>query len=382
MKFFAWTLSLAVCLGATTAWAQDAPDAPPVPNKAEEGQSLTLGNNAPPLAIGEWLRGDEVTKFEPGQVYVVEFWATWCPPCRASMPHLSELQAEYGKKVIFIGVSDEDKETVTGFFGQESPVAGEDEAAKTWDEVINYTIALDAADGTGKAYMQASGQSGIPTAFIVGKDGKIEWIGHPMQIDEPIAAVVAGTWDREAAIKAMEEEKRAEEAARAAMREIQQAVQAKDFDTAVKVVDNLIKEFPDNENFPMIRLQIVAMSGDSAALGTAIEQQAQKSWDDAEALNGLVWMFVGRGKTEGLPIDSLKKIAEHAAEITEYKDGSVLDTLARVYYQAGDLDKAIEWQEKAVANGGEMAEQLQESLDSYKKEKAAGNEEPAADEAA
>ena len=47
--------------------------------------------------------------------------------------------------------------------------------------------------------MRAAGQSGIPTAFIVGKTGQVEWIGHPMTMDEPLAQVVAGDWDRAAA---------------------------------------------------------------------------------------------------------------------------------------------------------------------------------------
>ncbi len=363
-------------LTAIVAVAQESPEAPPVPSKPAEGETLTLGNDAPELQIAEWLKGEKVAGFAAGKVYVVEFWATWCPPCRASMPHLSELQAEYGEKVTIIGISNEDNETVTGFFAQDAPsetnAEGADEAeasdedeAKTWEEAIGYTIALDDHDGTGKAYMQAAGQSGIPTAFIVGKQGKIEWIGHPMSIDEPLSAVVAGTWDREAALKAMEEEKRAELAQRAAMGEIQAAVAAKDFATAVKIVDSLVEEFPNDEALPMMRLQVIRMSGDTELLGQAIEKQAQTMWDDSESLNALVWMFVGRERSEGLPIDVLEKTAKRACELTEYKDGSLIDTFARVYYQAGDLDKAIEWQQKAVAAGGEMSAEFEKSLKAY-----------------
>ncbi len=46
--------------------------------------------------------------------------------------------------------------------------------------------------------MTASGQNGIPTCFIVGKSGQIEWIGHPMSMDEPLTSVVEDKWDREA----------------------------------------------------------------------------------------------------------------------------------------------------------------------------------------
>ena len=46
-----------------------------------------------------------------------------------------------------------------------------------------------------KNWMTAAGQEGIPTAFIVNKEGKIAWIGHPMEMDKPLEKIVAGTWD-------------------------------------------------------------------------------------------------------------------------------------------------------------------------------------------
>jgi thiol-disulfide isomerase/thioredoxin len=65
-----------------------------------------LGDAAPILRASKWLQGEEVKSFEPGNVYVVEFWATWCGPCVMIMPHLAELQAEYRDKgVTIIGYS-------------------------------------------------------------------------------------------------------------------------------------------------------------------------------------------------------------------------------------------------------------------------------------
>ena len=59
-------------------------------------------------------------------------------------------------------------------------------------------LAIDSDDATAEAYMRAAGQSGIPTAFIVGRDAAVEWIGHPARIDEPLSQIVDGSWDREA----------------------------------------------------------------------------------------------------------------------------------------------------------------------------------------
>src|SRR5271154_4876234 len=66
---------------------------------------LMVGDPAPALSVDKWLKGEPVPAFAQGHVYVVEFWATWCGPCRRAMPHLSELQHRYRNDVTLIGVS-------------------------------------------------------------------------------------------------------------------------------------------------------------------------------------------------------------------------------------------------------------------------------------
>ena len=66
--------------------------------------SLNIGDPAPPLRVKEWLKGMPLREYERGKVYVLEFWATWCVPCRAAMPHLSELARKYRDEVTVIGI--------------------------------------------------------------------------------------------------------------------------------------------------------------------------------------------------------------------------------------------------------------------------------------
>src|SRR6188474_2613487 len=71
-----------------------------------------IGDPAAALSVGEWIKGQPVdlAAVKGEKIVVVEFWATWCGPCRTSIPHLTELQQKFADRdVIFVGISDEDQ---------------------------------------------------------------------------------------------------------------------------------------------------------------------------------------------------------------------------------------------------------------------------------
>jgi thiol-disulfide isomerase/thioredoxin len=195
------------------------------------GEALTIGSPAPAIAIEHWFHDKApVASFEEGRIYVIEFWATWCGPCIASMPHLAEVQKKHADDLTVISVSDEDPETIEKFLDRERE-------GTTFREITShYTLTSD-PDGSVKGdYMRAAGEGGIPTAFIVGKTGVIEWIGHPMRLDEPIEKIIAGTWDREAYAAERAEEK----LVRGQMAKISKLMQKNKFDEAIAQLDELI----------------------------------------------------------------------------------------------------------------------------------------------
>jgi peroxiredoxin len=101
-----------------------------------------------------------------GKPMLLEFWATWCPPCRKSIPHLNEIYAKFKDRgLAVVGVTDE-SEMVIRKFEKEVP--------------MDYPVATD----TGGRLGEKLGVSSIPTAFLVDKDGKITWQGHPMNLPE------------------------------------------------------------------------------------------------------------------------------------------------------------------------------------------------------
>jgi len=148
------SLTLVGCLETTDDTAAGTPAPPPaMPAPAPEINAVKWYNTSAPLTLAG-LRGN---------VVVVEFWATWCPPCRASIPHLIELNQRFKDKgVVIIGLTDEDDAAAkVGAFVREMK--------------MNYPV------GTGSTSGEAYGVQGIPTACVIARDGTIAWQGHPMK---------------------------------------------------------------------------------------------------------------------------------------------------------------------------------------------------------
>ena len=161
----------------------------PGPNLGRTGAGgLAVGDKAPAVQIKQLVHGPPLDAETASEVQVIEFWATWCGPCLSGMPHLSELQETYGDKVTIVGITSEDLSKVETFLASS---AGD---GRTWAEVVKSRMAIDDNGAIAAAYMRAAGINSIPTAFIVGKDGVLQWIGHPASMDEPLKAVVEGTW--------------------------------------------------------------------------------------------------------------------------------------------------------------------------------------------
>jgi thiol-disulfide isomerase/thioredoxin len=114
---------------------------------------------APPIQIDQWITSPPPDL--KNRVYVLEFWATWCPPCVQSIPHTIELADKYKDKAVsFIALSvDSSSEPVKKMVK---------------DKSITYYVGMD--NGLSEKYSVR----GIPSAFIIGRSGQIVWQGHPM----------------------------------------------------------------------------------------------------------------------------------------------------------------------------------------------------------
>jgi thiol-disulfide isomerase/thioredoxin len=139
-----------------------------------------IGDPAAPLDGLSFVKGGPV-KIEPGKIYVVEFWATWCPDCRESIPHMTAVAAKYKDKgVVVVGVSKEDADVVKPFVEEQG-------------DKIGFSVALDPQKKVNDLYMKAFAQRAIPNAFLVDSAGKIVWQGDPEEgLEAAIDQALAG----------------------------------------------------------------------------------------------------------------------------------------------------------------------------------------------
>lgn len=207
---------------------------------------LKIGDAAPKLKVDRWLKGTPVPRFEKGKVYVIEFWATWCGPCKVAMPHLSSLSKKYAGKATFVGVNIwEDQHANPG----ENLDAKVNRFVKGIGDAMAYNVCVGSKDGyMTKNWMEAASQGGIPATFVVDQDSKIAWIGHPYYLEEPLSKIIERKFDAKAFAaefaKQQEEAKARQKIYEKYMAPIKEAMAAKKYAEAVAAADKAIAEDP------------------------------------------------------------------------------------------------------------------------------------------
>ena len=176
---------IALCFGFGVAADPSKPPAVPSP----------IGKPAPEIRIEEWVKGAPLDHFEKGRIYVVDFWATWCGPCRAAIPHLTRLAKKHPGEIEVIGISiSETQETPEDreYIGRVRTFV------RKMGEQMEYRVAVDRPDRFMHAtWFKPAGTGGIPTAYIIDRDGRVAWvgIGSPDDVERIVEQVRSGTFD-------------------------------------------------------------------------------------------------------------------------------------------------------------------------------------------
>lgn len=115
-----------------------------------------LNEKAPKLVVEEWLSEKPDTK---GKFVLVDFWATWCGPCRSAIPHLNQFQQKFADELVVVGISDEPVEKIESL---QNPL-------------IKYYSARDSR----KIMYNKLEVKGIPHCILISPAGKVIWEGFP-----------------------------------------------------------------------------------------------------------------------------------------------------------------------------------------------------------
>ena len=339
------TLALSLLVGSAALATTAGPDHDHAPKAAADTQptptfedlvgkidipELFIGSKAPALAINKFLNGEPVEGFEDGQVYVVEFWATWCSPCVKAFPHLSELQEKYGDDLRIIGVNiwerttgqDERNELIESFVADQG-------------DRMSYTVAIEEGNAMAETWMKPANQNGIPAAFIVDTTGHIAWIGHPGGMDQPLEEIIEGNFDPATAAQ----DARNGVMVSAGMNKFMRILRSgKDLGDARQIANYLIDDYANKQ---------------------------------PATLNAIAWMLL-TAEAPKIGIEDFKvahRAIAVACEQTGWEDWSLLDTYALAAYKIGQTDEAIKWQRKAIeltpATETKALKELKERLAEY-----------------
>ncbi|MET4043850.1 thiol-disulfide isomerase/thioredoxin [Bradyrhizobium sp. RT6a] len=338
-------------------------------NQVGAANVLSVGSRAPLIKVEDWLRGHPVTKFEPGKVYIVEFWATWSGTCIASMTNFVILQDKYRNN----GVE------VVGIAAHEQASTA-DEARASLDAWLtksvpnlNYAIAFDYAGEMSELWMDQSLSVGIPTSYVVDRDGRLAFVGHPTQLDNVLPKVLNDSWAVSDEAKALDAERI--NTGRRRKRELSQkralvepifarldsAMKSKSWAAALSAVEEALALMPDEVTFRGLHAELLLHNIRDMGAGLPVLRQLVR---DAIDKKSVVWMsvairqLVDRAKDySGFPDAERfamgKDLSEHilAANPPQGSEGAKFlsyGAVAQYYYETGKRDRAIELVELAL----------------------------------
>ena len=345
---------LAAFLCAAPAPAQPAkPATQPAAPAATARKVLRPGDPAPAFKVANWIKGEEIKTLDKGKVYLIDFWATYAGTCKITIPHLTEIAKKHKDSLTVVGVAI--WEETKGKDGPIDPVPGIETFIKDLGEGAGYRIAYGGPQGEMEVtWMRAAERPGVPTTFLIDKEGRIAWIGPPLQVNEPLAKLLAGNLDPEAQrAEAKKQEERLKK-----LKELQDhAINASQGGRAKELLDVAREAVAvDPKPFQSIpgecfRRVLVNMKEPDLAYAYAKEFLEGPGTRHGMALdlNTMAWVTLDDPGVKNRDLDLAMRLAQKAAELSEFKDPAIVDTLARAYWEKGDAAKALELAEQAAA---------------------------------
>ena len=296
---------------------------------------LKVGDAAPSFAPADWVKGEAVSfpRDLGKNIYMVEFWATWCGPCKMSIPLLTELQHQYAADLKIVSFTAPDPNNTLPIVRRFVERQGAQ---------MDYTVAFDKTGKTHDAYMQAAGAMGIPHAFLVGRDGKIAWQGSPLvpELTFVLKRMVDGTFDTKVHAQV-----------KAKLDMLSLPLQMGDWPKAIEGFQGILRLDPLNRlALGWIAKIHVEELKDKDRLRAVLAIYAKDNGDNPQALAIVAETLFQIAELSDRMPDLVLKLAQDAYELSaQGPRADISSTYARALYQVGALDRAIEIQREALS---------------------------------
>jgi peroxiredoxin len=292
----------------------------------EDKDKVEVGSKAPALAPKKVVQGEMPDLNTEKGCVIVEFWATWCGPCNRAIPHMNRLYKELKDRGLqVIAVSDEKEKTVTDFL-------------KKKDQGMTYPVASDEDGETDEKWLRASGQAGIPCAFIVGRGGKVLWIGNPLsdQFEPTVRKALTGRFDPDG-----------RESMEPAIKAARKCAEVRNWSEAYKHygdaidMDAALALDVTQERF---KATLLKQKDPKAAYAWLTETAKKKYGGDPEAVVELVTMVVKDPEVQPRDLDAAAAMAEDMGSKGGHRS---MEVKALVAFAKGDLTSAVDLQTDA-----------------------------------
>ncbi|MCU0718505.1 MAG: redoxin domain-containing protein [Pirellula sp.] len=330
---------------------------------AQESAPLQPGAIAPKLSVAQWvstggLAAKSLTNLDKDNIYVVEFWSTDCEGAEPGFLQMASLKQQYANQnVRFTMISHESAAAIQSFL---KGTARTPDGQSVLYQQLASTLAIGSDPDRSEhfSYMGKENSSQLPWAFLVGREGILEWQGHPSELDFVLDAVVQGRWDRQK----IERDQRL-------MAEIQESLakltKAKDWKGAIRELDRFLALTDDPRiTFGLLKskIEIYARYGNSSKeiadvvknLFSICSEEPLFAHDVANTVYQLaIRGHLKDGNAMGIAIDGLN-VAVGQIDEGSTKSG-MLHTLAKLEGLVGKTEQAIAHQTQAI----ELADESQ-----------------------
>ena len=308
----------------------------------EEGVApLLVGDPAPVIPDIRWVRGESIPGWKPGHLYVIDFWATWCPPCIKGLRHLQTLHEELGDRDVHI--------VAIAIWPNSNSKPPENVLARMPE--LSYSLAIDEGDIAADTFMAPTRSSGLPNTMIIDRRGRLAWVGAPSTgFEDALRAVVAGDYDIEKVRRA----DRVRHDADVFIGEAAQAERRGDFRTAIDLIERAVAVDP--ARFSIYRgwqyeIALVRLEDGEAAQKIANTLLTGPQGNDHYPLFILATRIVinfEETPPDLRDLDLALQSAEKAVKNNPTAEYDYLALLANVHALRGEYGTAVKVQQQAV----------------------------------